>query len=48
MVDMRQEGPGETQGAGTRPAPAETKAGAAEGRRRTVPGESAPVKPLAA
>ena len=48
MVDIRREGRGETQGAGTRPLLAGTGAGAAEGRRRTAPGESAPVKLLAA
>ena len=48
MVDIHWEGHGETQGAGTRPARAGTGAGAAEGRRRAAPGESAPVKLLAA
>ena len=37
MVDIRREGHGETQGAGTRPARAGTGAGAAEGRRRRHP-----------
>ena len=35
MVDIRQEGRGKTQGAGTQPARAGTGAGDAEGRRRT-------------
>ena len=48
MVDIHQEGRGETQGAGTRLARAETETGTAEGRRRAAPGESAPVKLLAA
>ena len=48
MVDIRREGRGETQGAGTRPARAGTGAGDAEGRRRAAPGESAPGKLLAA
>ena len=48
MGDIRQEGRGETQGAGTRPVGAGTEAGDAEGRRRTTPGESAPIKLLAA
>ena len=48
MVDIRQEGRCETQGAGTRPARAGTGAGDTEGRRCAAPGESAPVKPLAA
>ena len=48
MVDIRREGRGETQGAGTRPARVGTGAGDAEGRRRAAPGESAPVKLLAA
>ena len=47
-VDICREGCGETQGAGTRPARAGTGAGDAEGRRRATPGESAPVKLLAA
>ena len=47
MVGICQEGHGETQGAGTRPARAGTGAGAAEGRRRAEPGERVPVKPLA-
>ena len=48
MVDIRREGRGETQGAGTRPAQAGTGAGDTEGRRRAAHGESAPVKLLAA
>ena len=48
MVDIPWEGPGETQGASTRPAKAGTGAGDAEGRRRATPGESAPVKLLSA
>ena len=48
MVDIRREGGGETQGARTWPALAETEAGVMKGRRRTTPGESAPVKLLAA
>ena len=54
MVDIRWEGGGETQGAGTRPVRAGTGAGDAEGRRHAAPapapapGESAPVKLLAA
>ena len=37
MVDIRWEGPGKTQGAGTRPVRAGTGAGDAEGRRRAAP-----------
>ena len=48
MVDIRQEGRGETQGAGTPPTQVGTGAGDVEGRRRATPGESAPVKLLAA
>ena len=48
MVDICQEGHGETQVTGTQPARAGTRSGAAEGRRRPAPGESAPVKLLAA
>ena len=48
MVDVYREGRGETQGARSRPAQAGTGAGDAEDRRRAAPGESAPVKPLAA
>ena len=48
MVDIRREGRGETQGAGTRPVGAGTEAGDAEGRRRTTPGESVPIKLLPA
>ena len=47
-VDIRREGRGETQGAGTQPARAGTGAGDAEGRRRAAPGESTPIKLLAA
>ena len=47
MVDICREGPGETQGAGTHLARAETGAGD-EGRRRAAPGEIPPVKLLAA
>ena len=46
MVDILREGHSETQDARTRPAG--TGAGDAEGRRRTTPGESAPIKLLAA
>ena len=48
MVDIRREGCGEIQGAGTQPARAETETGTAKGRRRAAPRESAPVKLLAA
>ena len=48
MVNIRREGRSETQGAGTRLARAETETGTAEGRRRTAPGESVPIKLLAA
>ena len=48
MVDIHQEGRGETQGAGTGLARAGTGAGAAEGRRCSAPRESAPVKLLLA
>ena len=48
MVNIRREGHGETQGAGTRPAGVGTEAGVAEGRRRATPGESAAIKLLAA
>ena len=47
MVNIRREGHGETQGAGTRPAGVGTEAGVAEGRRRATPGESLPIKLLA-
>ena len=48
MVNIRQEGRGETQGTGTRPARVGTGAGDSEGRRHAAPGEGAPVKLLAA
>ena len=48
MVDILREGGVETQGAGTRPARAGTEARDEEGRKRATPGESAPVKLLAA
>ena len=48
MVDIRREGRSKTQGARTQLARAETEARATEGRRCTAPGESAPVKLLAA
>ena len=48
MVDIHWEGRGETQGAGTRLAWAEAEAGTEEGKRHAAPGESAPVKLLAA
>ena len=41
-VDILWEGRGETQGAGTGLARAETEPGTTEGRRRAAPGESAP------
>ena len=47
-VDIRQEGRGETQGAGTQQTRVGTGAADVEGRRCTTPGESAPVKLLAA
>ena len=48
MVDIHWEGHGGTQGAGTRPVQAGTGAGDTEGKRRAAPGESVPVKLLAA
>ena len=48
MVEIRQEGRGETQGTRTQLAQAETEAGTAEGRRPAAPGESEPIKLLAA
>ena len=48
MVDICREGRGKTQGARTRLVRAGTGAGDTEGRRRGAPGESTPVKLLAA
>ena len=48
MVNICRKGHGETQGAGTQQARAETETGTVEGRRCAAPGESVPIKLLAA